>query len=286
MLALKKNICFSPPVGHGKVRAKHRAFPDDTNNRSVTWTMQLDLYMLGTGGAFAKRYANNNALLSVNGFTLLVDCGITAPQKLHEAGIATDALGGVLITHLHGDHVGGLEELAFRMRYLHGRKLRLYLAEALIGPIWEHTLRGGMENHGEGALALTDYFDVFPLREYEPSELTPGLTIELLPTRHIPQKPSYALLVNDQWFFSSDSVFDRALLERLYYTRGCTHLLHECQLAGEGIVHTTLAELLTLPEEIQRAIWLMHYGDDMESFQGRTGAMQFLRQQEHYSFSL
>lgn len=248
--------------------------------------MNLDLYMLGTGGAFAKRYANNNAFITLGGFTLLLDCGITAPQKLHEAGIATDAIDGVLITHLHGDHVGGLEELAFRMRYLHGRKLRLYLAEALITPLWEHTLRGGMENHGEGAVALADYFDVVALPERETHSIAPGFAVELLSTRHIPQKPSYAVLVNGKLFFSSDTVFDRPLLEELYYKRGCTHLLHECQLAGEGVVHTTLAELLTLPEEMQQAIWLMHYNDDMESYEGRTGKMRFLRQQEHYSFEL
>lgn len=42
--------------------------------------MSLQLQMLGTGSAFAKKYFNNNALLGDGSFTLLIDCGITAPS--------------------------------------------------------------------------------------------------------------------------------------------------------------------------------------------------------------
>ncbi|MBC8080847.1 MAG: ribonuclease Z [Gorillibacterium sp.] len=248
--------------------------------------MKLELYMLGTGGAFAKKYANNNGLFTCGDYTLLVDCGITAPRVLHEIGMELDRIDGILITHLHGDHVGGLEELAFRMKYIYGKKLRLLLPEALIEPIWENTLRGGMENRREGMNCLNDYFEVTPLAAHVSVELAPGFTIESLPTRHIPDKASVALILNEKMFFSSDTVFDRSLIDYVYYERGCKHLLHECQLTGPGVVHTALDDLLALPEEIQRATLLMHYGDEMERFTKQTGSMHFLLQQKLYTFDL
>ncbi len=47
--------------------------------------MNLELQMIGTGSAFAKTYFNNNALLTDGAFTLLIDCGVTAPLALHLA---------------------------------------------------------------------------------------------------------------------------------------------------------------------------------------------------------
>lgn len=48
--------------------------------------MGLQLQMLGTGSAFAKKNYNNNALLLGDDFTLMIDCGITAPTSLYQLG--------------------------------------------------------------------------------------------------------------------------------------------------------------------------------------------------------
>lgn len=48
--------------------------------------MSLSLQMLGTGNAFAKNYFNNNGLLLADDYTLLIDCGITAPLAMHTIG--------------------------------------------------------------------------------------------------------------------------------------------------------------------------------------------------------
>lgn len=104
----------------------------------------MKITMVGTGSAFAKRFDNNNALIEVDEFRLLVDCGITLPRALHEMDIQFVDLDAVLISHIHGDHVGGLEELAFQMMFKFKRKPVLYLAQQLIKPLWENTLRGGL----------------------------------------------------------------------------------------------------------------------------------------------
>lgn len=243
--------------------------------------MPLRLQMLGTGSAFAKKYYNNNAILYAEDYTLLIDCGITAPLSLHQLDKSLDEIDGILITHIHGDHVGGLEEFAFRMKFIWGRKPVLYIADKLVHPLWEHTLKGGLTQ--EGIASLEDAFEVKVLSEGTVHQLSPGLSVELIQTPHIPGKDSYSLYINGEIFYSADMIFQRDLLTHLVEERHCRKILHEVQLLGPGQVHTELKQLLSLPAEIRRIILLMHYGDEMENFIGQTEEMEFLRQHQIYT---
>lgn len=239
----------------------------------------MQVTMIGTGSAFAKKYDNNNALIEVDGYRLLVDCGITLPKALHEAGLDFSQLDAVLISHIHGDHVGGLEEYAFQMMFKYNRKPVLYIAEQLVEPIWETTLRGGLT---QGPLnALSDFFEVRPLAPGIQHELAPGLSVELIQTKHIEGKASFSFRFNRKWFYSADMKFDQKLLEALIED-GVETIYHDCQLEPPGVVHASLDELLTLPEEIQKRVWLMHYGDALDQFRGKTGAMTIVEQRKTY----
>ncbi|WP_068622132.1 MBL fold metallo-hydrolase [Paenibacillus tuaregi] len=242
--------------------------------------MGLRIQMLGTGGAFAKKYYNNNALLYTGSHTLLIDCGVTAPASLYQLGKTWADIDAVLITHIHADHVGGLEEYAFQMKYIYQRKPVLYIAESLVGPIWEYTLKGGLSQ--DGIERLEDAFEVRPLREGTTTTIDEALQVEIMKTPHIEGKNSYSLYLNGEIFYSADMRFQPELLEDLVTRRSCRKILHEVQLIGTGYVHTTLEELLSLPPEIQSRISLMHYDDVIEEFIGRTGSMEFLRQHEVY----
>lgn len=239
----------------------------------------MQIRMIGTGSAFAKKYDNNNALIESNGFRLLVDCGITLPKAFHQTGMSFPDLDAVLISHIHGDHVGGLEEYAFQMMFKYDRKPILYIAETLIDPLWEHTLRGGLSQ--EPLNKLEDFFEVRPLAINKDIQLHPGLTVRLLQTKHIPNKLSYSFLFNQRFFYSADMRFDGALLQKLV-DEGVTTIFHDCQLEPPGAVHATLGELLTLPESIQKKTWLMHYGDAIEDFEGLTGEMRIVEQLKAY----
>lgn len=221
--------------------------------------MGLKLQMLGTGSAFAKRNYNNNALIYGDGFTLMIDCGITAPLSLHQLGKTWVDIDAVLITHMHADHVGGLEEFAFQMKYVFGRRPVLYIADTLAGPIWEHTLKGGLAQ--DGMDRLEDLFEVHLLEEGVTARLHDSIQVRLIHTPHIPGKNSYSLVLNDDIFYSADMTFQPELLKSLV-DKGCRRIFHECQLTGPGQVHTTLDELLSLPETVREKIMLMHYGKE------------------------
>lgn len=161
--------------------------------------MSLTIQMLGTGSAFAKHYYNNNALLDSGEGKLLIDCGTTASLALHQMGVPLPDIGAILITHIHADHVGGLEEFGFQMNILHRRKPLLYIAEPLIHPLWEHTLKGGMSQQGM-IDKLEDVFEVNVITPGVPTTLVSGIQVELIPTRHIPGKNSYSIFINDHLF--------------------------------------------------------------------------------------
>jgi hydroxyacylglutathione hydrolase len=249
--------------------------------------MSLHIQMIGTGSAFAKKYYNTNALINCGNFKLLIDCGFTASRSLYELGITPDQLDGILVTHIHADHVGGLEEMAFRLLYIYRKRIKLYVPSKVAETLWEHTLKGALENRQEHLLGLADYFDIIVLNEGVKYMLHDGLSIEVIQTLHIPAKPNYSLFINELLFYSADIQFNRELLiDEVLGRRKCSYILHDCQLNGPAIVHTSLKQMLTLPAEAQSKTYLMHYDDDMESYIGQTGQMTFLKQHQIYSFDV
>ncbi|GBF76215.1 MBL fold metallo-hydrolase [Paenibacillus sp. 598K] len=243
----------------------------------------MDIQMIGTGSAFSKRYYNTNALVYTEDMTLMIDCGVTAPMALHQLGKPLSEIDAILITHIHADHVGGLEEFAFRMKFQYDRKPVLYIAETLVQPIWDHTLKGGLVQ--QEWQRLEDFFDVRPLTPGARAQLAPALAVELIETPHIPGKTSYSVYMNDHFFYSADMRFNPGLLDKLLQERGCDVIFHDCQLQSPGLVHASLEELLTLPDEVQERIWLVHYADERDEHIGRTGKMLFLEQHRRYSMS-
>ncbi|GGI43167.1 MBL fold hydrolase [Paenibacillus marchantiophytorum] len=244
--------------------------------------MSLQIQMLGTGSAFAKTLYNTSALVRSNNKNILIDCGHTTPKSLDDIQVQPDQIEGIIISHIHADHIGGLEEMAFRLLYeFNQKKTKLFMTPAIAAILWENTLKGGMYNPSDGFNGIEDYFDIVLLEESKPTEIVPGFTIELISTLHIPHKPSYSLFINEQTFYSADTKFNEELLiHEVINKRNCHTILHDCQLGGHGAIHATLAELLTLPEEIQQRIHLMHYGDEMVNYIGKTGKMTFIKQHD------
>jgi hydroxyacylglutathione hydrolase len=235
--------------------------------------MSVKLQMLGTGNAFAKNYYNNNALLMDKDYTLLVDCGITALLAMDQLGRSFEDVNATLITHIHADHVGGLEELALTLKHKYGKKMTLLVPEPLILPL------------KDVIISMEDIFEVRPMKPGLPFKVSPAITLELIRTPHIPGKDSYSLLINNDIFYSADMIFQPDLLLSLVRERGVRMILHDCQLLGQGHVHTTLEELMSLPIEVRSIIRLMHYSDEKPDFIGHIGEMEFLEQQVIYKLS-
>jgi ribonuclease BN (tRNA processing enzyme) len=89
---------------------------------SLTNDGDLALTFLGAGSAFSKKHYQNN-LIAVKGPShLLVDCGSRATEALGLLGLSVGQIENYLVTHLHADHIDGLEEAMLVYRYALRRK--------------------------------------------------------------------------------------------------------------------------------------------------------------------
>ncbi|MDF2725216.1 MAG: fold hydrolase, partial [Paenibacillus sp.] len=166
----------------------------------------MEIRMIGTGSAFAKKYFNNNALVTYNGYTLLIDFGITGPLAMYQMNVPLDVIDGVVVTHLHADHIGGFEEMMLRLKFDYHKKPTLFIEQHLIEWLWNHSLRSGLEFGAMGKQSLDDFFHIVPLSVGAAATIQPGFKLELFPTRHFKDMPSYSILFNDQLFYSGDTV--------------------------------------------------------------------------------
>jgi ribonuclease BN (tRNA processing enzyme) len=74
--------------------------------------------VLGSGDAFGSGGRFHSAhLVEAPGATFLLDCGPTVLQSLKRSGNDPGRLDFALISHLHGDHFGGVPFLFMEYRY-------------------------------------------------------------------------------------------------------------------------------------------------------------------------
>ena len=84
----------------------------------------MQIRFLGTGGAFEPHKGTSAAIVHCNGKNILIDCGYTTFQTLKEKNLAKE-VDYVLITHLHGDHIGGLPTYLAYAEIMCGKKVQI-----------------------------------------------------------------------------------------------------------------------------------------------------------------
>lgn len=234
----------------------------------------FSIQFAGTGNAWSKPPINynTNALIHVDGKIWLLDCGLLCPLALQELNIPQQNIAGIYISHLHGDHALGLEELLFYNYFAHHRKLDLFIPADFFtryshvegSDIWDNCLRASMESWDKATqrmLKLDDYADVHPMFKDRHYDLF-GLSVQLLPVEHTDFKPTFGLILDRRVAFTSDCTFSRERIDKLFHD-GIQTLFHEVTFAPPKpeSIHTAFDEIATLPREYAERIYLMHYGD-------------------------
>lgn len=232
---------------------------------------KITFQFLGTGSAFSKLYGNTSALVFVENNndvkTLLIDCGRTTPDDLHRLGYSFEDIDAIFITHLHGDHVYGLEEAGFKGRYLFDKKPHLILPTIKFkADLWDRTLKGTMY-HGDlnRVMAFEDYFTYEAVDREEQFFFFNGVMFSVFPTHHVKNKKSYGLIIGEKDYaiYSGDSLLNYDLMD-IGFSDSCQVVFHDCQLFhNEGRVHCSLEDLKTTKNEWRDKIYIMHYGDDL-----------------------
>jgi ribonuclease BN (tRNA processing enzyme) len=153
----------SPPESKGKRKKGFWKFM--IPNRTINITF------LGTGDAFGHGGRLQPCILvETPRSRCLLDCGATATLAMHRYGVAPNHIGLILISHLHGDHFGGLPYFILDAQLHSKRRSPLVIA----GPEGtEARLKAAMEIMFPGSSSIRQKFSV------EIKELRPGM-----PWRH------------------------------------------------------------------------------------------------------
>jgi ribonuclease BN (tRNA processing enzyme) len=225
----------------------------------------FEVIALGVGDTFSERHNTAALLLECEGFRLAVDCPDRYRGVLLCAGrrasrsVALESIDDVFITHVHGDHMNGLEGVAFYKRFAEGKRVRLHATSEVRDVIWDQRLRAPMESLWDGStfhtMGFDDYFD-FTRAPWE-REFAVG-PFEITLRRTIHHVPTAAMLVRARGRtlgYSSDTAFDPELIT---FLSRADRIVHETNL---GPAHTPYAMLLTVPTEIRRRMRLIHYPD-------------------------
>src|SRR5215468_7899536 len=115
------------------------------------------LRFVGSGDAFGSGGRFQTCLhLSGGGDALLIDCGASSLIALERAGLDPNEIGSVLITHLHGDHFGGLPFMILDAQFRR-RSRPLLMAGP---PGLSHRLQSAMEVLFPGSSRVTRRFEM------------------------------------------------------------------------------------------------------------------------------
>jgi ribonuclease BN (tRNA processing enzyme) len=92
-------------------------------------TNDVTVTVLGSGDAFASggRF-HTGFMIETDDHRHLIDCGASVPVSMKRLGVDSSTIDGIVISHLHGDHFGGIPFVALDAQYLAGRDKPLVVA--------------------------------------------------------------------------------------------------------------------------------------------------------------
>jgi glyoxylase-like metal-dependent hydrolase (beta-lactamase superfamily II) len=219
----------------------------------------MRVYPIGVGTAFGRRFFNSNFVIEFdNGEFLLVDCGITASRSLETIGMSVLDVKNLFVSHLHADHIGGIEELALKNRLILGRRTNLYINEELVDSFWA-SVRSGIEHTQLGQLGVDDYFNVYT---YNDGFVLDGVEFSSQPTHHIDGMLSFDIGF-ENLLLTSDTVFSRD-----YVTNRASNfeiVVHDCSFNGVQKVHAFYEDLIE-NRVLFHHLYIVHYEDEIDRF--------------------
>jgi ribonuclease BN (tRNA processing enzyme) len=222
------------------------------------------LTVVGSGDAFGSGGRINTCFhLAAPGTTFLVDCGASAMAGLVRLGIDTRAIDRILISHLHGDHFGGLIFFLLHSTFVTRRAAPLEIAGP---PGIEARTRAMAEALFPGAMAAVRAFPLAFL------EIPPGTASEIGPLRvqafevsHPSGAPPLALRISTggrTFAYSGDTEWTESLIP---CAAGADLFVTECYTYDRPVpYHLAWTRLAAeLPRLAARRILLTHMGPEM-----------------------
>jgi ribonuclease BN (tRNA processing enzyme) len=253
----------------------------------------MKFIFLGSGTAFtvgAHNFQSNMIIVTDDNKKLMIDCGSDARHSLFEQGFNYQDITDVFISHLHADHMGGLEWLGFTRKFnADCERPTLYISESIVHDLWEKSLSGSMESL-EGEIShLNTYFNPIAIKENETFHWE-GIEFHPVQTAHVMNgftlAPCHGLFFRanqTQVYLTADSQFCPQLLMRFYTEADI--IFQDCETAVlHSGVHAHFDELITLPEAIKKKMWLYHYNPGHLPDAKDHGFLGFVKKGQVFNF--
>lgn len=249
----------------------------------------MKIRFAGVGGAFSTPalYQSNMLVTAASGRRLLIDCGSDIRFSLAECGLTyenlRESLDAVYISHLHSDHIGGMEWLAIST-YFHSDpwQLRLFMEGALMREMWNDALKAGLRCIEGKNMHLTDYFRCHPQAEDGSFEWE-NIRFTLIRMDHVisgyRNHYSYGLLIREaggpEILITTDTQFRPEQIVRI--GERAAVIFHDCETNHfKTRVHAHYEELRALPDRIRKKTWLYHYQPNPPQQPERDGFLGFV----------
>ncbi len=230
----------------------------------------MKLIFLGTGSAFTLDNFQSNILIDAPEGQLLIDCGGDVRRSLAEQGRSAKDISAVYVSHLHADHIGGLEWLGL-VTYFSGSKddpslrPRLHVHHTLVDDLW-WSLHGGMGTIQGHVATLDTYFDVQPI-ERKGSFTFAGTDFRTVQVVHYYDgfeiAPTYGLLFEKSGlrvFLTTDTQVAPNQMDD--FRDMADYIFQDCETAKfASTVHAHYDELVTLHDDVKGRMWLYDYQD-------------------------
>ena len=254
----------------------------------------MQITVVGCGHAFSKSNFNQSFLVEENGRRMLIDCGFQVPNALNSLGVDFKSIDDIYVSHLHADHIGGLEYFGFmrydwvnkpREAFSKGYAPRLIGNVQLLKDLWDKSLRGGMESMQGFVASIDTFFETDPIEPNE-SFTWQGWTVNLVQQVHIMSgsviTPSFGLIFSQighkSVYFTTDSQHCSPRQIEDFYSEADI-ISQDCECAGVNMkdkqfvfgsgVHANYAQLagwesansIKLSGKIRGKMILSHYQD-------------------------
>ncbi len=224
----------------------------------------MRLTVLGSGDAFGSGGRFQTCfLVESTSATVLVDCGASSLIALKARAIDPARIDGVILSHLHGDHFGGLPFLLLDAQFLGAPRRPLRIAGP---PGTRARLDAALEVLFPGTVQLKWKF-AWDVVEMEPGQSVDflGHSVATAEVAHLSGAPSTALRISDgraTISYSGDTEWTDALLP---IADGADLLVIECSAyAGRAPGHLTWEILKPrLPDLRARRIMITHMNPSM-----------------------
>jgi ribonuclease BN (tRNA processing enzyme) len=231
------------------------------------------LRCVGSGDAFGSGGRLNSCFhLAAEGEQLLLDCGCSSLIGLQRCGLNPAELDYVVISHLHGDHFGGIPFLLLEGKYVSRRRRPL----TLIGPAdLQQQVEAALEALYPGAIGNEPGFPLI-YRQLDPAQtlVAGGFEIGCCQVRHGNSKNVYGLRIRvagKSLSYTGDTEWTDNLIA---LADGCELLIAECFAYDRPLPsHLDYQTLLQRRADLNcRRLVLTHLGAEMLQ---QRNALQF-----------